>query len=287
VPEYDAVLDWLMEKNLDAKDAIRSELGSRGDATLRLLSGHGYKTTAETIKDLEDRLKQAKDPQEARRLRLALIEPYRQARRSGDVARLIAPDAVAPADDYSRKRGRLNVDAVWWSLTKRQADAEALFERDPAGLLSARPLLGQIKHGNELQRAIDRQPGLPMAEPVAALARLGPGVLAPVFTQWSVNTIGAVDRLPLVAVIKQVGDKQDAPVLIDSLGLLVAELESSEKAPNPFRPAFHNCYEAQEIAIHDCLAKLTGQKNPEGSRRQRLEFWLQWWDNNAKTVIGQ
>ena len=42
---------------------------------------------------------------------------------------------------------------------------------------------------------------------------------------------------------------------------------------------------AAEEAIHKCLEKLTGKKNPETSREGRVRFWLKWWDENAGKIV--
>jgi hypothetical protein len=56
---------------------------------------------------------------------------------------------------------------------------------------------------------------------------------------------------------------------------------------NPFHEPFLVCCRRQEPAIHDCLAKITGQKLPEGSRQQKLQYWLKWWEANAKDIVAK
>src|SRR5689334_21516648 len=43
--------------------------------------------------------------------------------------------------------------------------------------------------------------------------------------------------------------------------------------------------ELSEAAIHEALEKLTKTKNTRTSRVERVQFWLRWWEENARRIV--
>jgi hypothetical protein len=168
--------------------------------------------------------------------------------------------------------------ALDWSLWRRRADTEQRFQDNPVLLAASRAVLARVS-----QRRF-QPPGATLTskqqpaedEDVRRPIDVGPGVLAPVFDEFDLNTHTWKDRTPYVRVIEALGDVRDTPLLIDTPALIVDGIQSGHTKQNNRRGA---------LAIHRCLEKLTGQSCPETSFEGRAKFWNDWWYENAMGIV--
>lgn len=203
-------------------------------------------------------------------------DAYAEAHRYAEAARAVAPLAVDPAGRNAARQWAA-ADVVW-SRYRRRADAYAALEKDPAAVLAAyddaRKLDAAVGHGDA---------GPARDAMVRRLIDAGPAALAAVYEGLGINTISGQDRSPFVNVIAAVGGPEDVPPLVDVLSLIVSEGEKGRRHPAPSQDEADL---ASERAIHACLEKLTGQKNSETGRAERVQFWVRWWEANAEKVVA-
>jgi hypothetical protein len=176
----------------------------------------------------------------------------------------------------------LNPTALYWSVYQRRAYADALHKKNPRLLASARMLLDDIKAVRWNWGDPEGRKRLGEAEIVDRLAAIGPGVLSSIIDDMKPNAITGQDRSPYLEVIRRVGGVQDVPTLLNVLCIVSLDSRAGEPAAATDPTAERL---ATEKALYKCLEKLTGLKNPEGSRLARAEFWARWWRQNAARVI--
>ena len=116
----------------------------------------------------------------------------------------------------------MDLEPFYWTIWKRRIDAEALHQKDPAALASARGLLASIEAARWNHPKLDGRPWLSEDEVVERLIPLGPGVLSSVIDAMQPNTISGQDRSPYVRVIERLGGARDRgrgdPVLRQRVG---------------------------------------------------------------------
>jgi hypothetical protein len=282
-PQYMLAVKWLLEQYPQKNELIKMYVGSPDYAELKYCPFQiNIESTSELLPKLQAQLAAAQATNDEQKIRLARGEQLRALaddHRYKDAAAALAEAAIAPPSRWNREHLRISDDAVKWCIMNRRADAELLFEKDPDALKQAYELL-EIAHARRWNEPhIDDS--LTTEQRIEKLSQLGPGVLAAVFQDFQPNTISGEDRTLYVRVIQNIGGPQDAPVLIDTLGLL---------APEPF--GSHHPLQAQidaddasDQAIQTCLEKITGQYNPRTNREDRLDFWLHWWEANGQKII--
>jgi hypothetical protein len=219
-------------------------------------------------------------PDRTRQLRNELAEELTTVQDYAGAAAALAPIAARRTSRWNRQHARINMDSVNWCILRRRADAEALYQKSPHTLASVRFLLANISATQWNYANIPGKPWLSHSEVVKQLCEIGPGVLSSVFDEYGPNTISGLDRSPYVRVIEGTGSVQDVPVLLSVLAIVVRE--DTEEGPKRNTAA----RKATEKAIHHCLEKLTEIKNTAHSRTNRVLFWLDWWEDNARQLVS-
>ena len=284
-PAYRRAIKWLFARYPEEDLRSLVHLADEDEHDKALARQYDHRPSTERIARLRARLERVPGGQQEQRVRLELSEAYAEAGRYVDAAAVLLPFAQVPGPALSYTRDTINYYAVRWSLLKRRADAEALHQKSPERLASARQVLARIAAGKALQRTMRGKPLLRMEPEARALVALGPGVLSSVMDRFKPNTIGAVDRLPLLAVVRELGEARDAPPLIHALTHITREL-SENQPQNAFGQAYLDCYKGHVPEIHRCLAKMTGQPIPTGTLKERLGYWLTWWRRSASEVVS-
>ncbi len=211
-----------------------------------------------------------------------LISALAECRHYAEVVQEAGQFATGPVDHPSRQDLRLDDFTVRWSISNRKLDAETLFLQDPAKLMQAYDFMEVTRARLSNSPHIDD--GLSSERRIAELALIGPGVLSAAIQDLAPNTISGADRTSYVRLIQDVGGRQDAPILIDTLGLIVSEATKGSRHPFPEQD---QADEASEKEIHRCLEKLTGQVNSETDRVARVQFWINWWDKQGAAIIAE
>ena len=268
-PEYRAAAGWLGDTFVPKAWTIRFLIGDRNTKTDPYEPWFANaRPSSELIPSLRARLAAETDAAEERRSRRILADALFDAGRFAEAAEAIAPSARAPRDEY----GRLNHDAVTWSIYSRQAEAEAAYLEDPDKLTPARRLFAALAEGTRdpsTNQRIGEAPGV-----ADKLIQMGPAVLAPAMRRlspWEAN-IGHFPHAANLPVVAALAEPRDAP-------LLIALLPKDENATTPYAPP---------DALDAALRKITGVNDgPDGSDpARRLAFWLAWWDANGPALVG-
>jgi tetratricopeptide (TPR) repeat protein len=282
--EHVKAVEWLVDSFPEKKQDIEYAFGARVEpmkpATSFIPKGI---PSSQLIPQLRDRLSHVSDPREVWNLRCQLASACAAAGRYAEAADAIQPEALRlsppPHDHWTLG---LNPTVSDWSLYRRRVDADALHEKNPRLLASARVLLDDIKAARWNWANPEGRKRFSEEEVVERLASIGPGVLSSVIDDLAPNAATGQDRSPYVEVIRRVGGAQDAPILLNVLCIVSLD-------PYAWEPAAATDLTAKELAtekaVHECLEKLTGTKNPETSRLARAEFWARWWRRNAERVI--
>jgi hypothetical protein len=272
--EYLSTVEWLKDEFPEKKDEVTFFFAAQSPQPSPKLNR--YAPASHNIVQLEKEIAAADAPEKAAELRVKLAGLYAIAGRYAKAAELIRAVAAAPRPpDYGQ---RLTWSAINYSLWRRRADTEKSFQEDPARLAASRAILANLLRHQT--RSIDSTPPEKRQaaedEDVRRLIAIGPGVLAPVFDEFDINTHTWKDRTPHVQVIEALGDVHDAPPLIDTLALIANGLENGHEGQYNRNSA---------VAIHRCLEKLTGQSCPGKSLEGQAVFWNNWWYDNAETIV--
>ena len=263
-----------------------SELAARqSEVRLRMPMSFGARRWAGSRSFADETVKSSTG--RVRKIRRQLAQELTKVQDYAGAAKALAPLAVQPASDWNRQRGRINMDAVRWCIAKRRADAEKLHQQAPQSLASARFPLESLNALRWNYAHLPDKPWLVHPEAVERLCRIGPGVLSSVFEEFGPNTISGQDRSAYVHVIERIGSEQDVPVLLNVLALVVREDTESKpnRGANEGKQRNSEQRKATEKAIHHCLEKLTGAANKADSRKERVLFWLSWWEANAARLV--
>ncbi len=266
-PEYRAAAGWLQDTFPSKARSIAHEIGGR-DTVVRPYNPWPITPlpSSKRIPKLRADLAAATDADERRTLRQSLARALFDAGRFADAADALAPSARVPRDKY----GRLNTDAVWWSIYRRQAESEAAYIKDPGALTPARRLLatlGEGRHDPATNRRVGEAPGV-----AAELVKLGPAVLGPALRRLCPYspTVGNGTRAAYLPVVDALGGPRDAPPLISLL--------PTDARDNPSVPP---------DTLDAALRRLTGETaSPAGTDpAKRLAFWLAWWDAHGPDLV--
>jgi tetratricopeptide (TPR) repeat protein len=289
--DFSIAVNWLLRAYPKDQFIIKWVLGAPYDIISSNAEYFRYSTVPTLSRQrvqLRHRLAKAKTQQERNNMRGRLAENWEQALCYREAADTLAP--LASERQHNVVVG-MNRAAALWATDRRLIDTETLFSSDPWRLAAVRGLLAQIREGREYERRANGLPPLAMQEQVDELVHVGPAVLAPVFDQLQWNGIGPLERLPLIAVIKRLGTPADAPPLIATLFVLHTPSSASDASTKALDrqigPVFFAADADVEIAINDCLATITGQPQPTGTREERRNYWVKWWFDHAATIVNE
>lgn len=272
--EFKSAIGWLKDQFPDKKREVDFFFGAQRPPWRPELNH--YTPASVAIVQLEKQLAAANDPETAAELRFLLARMSAIAGHYAKAIQITRVDAAGPRPpDYGQ---RLTWSAINYSLWRRRADTEKLFQEDPARLAASRAILANLLR-HQTRSMGSTPPEKRQAaedEDVRRLIAIGPGVLAPVIDEFDINTHTWKDRTPHVQVIEALGDVHDTPILIDTLALIANGVENGHVAQQNRNSA---------VAIHRCLEKLTGQSCPEKSLEGQAKFWNDWWYKNAEAIV--
>jgi len=244
----------------------------------------GILPTAQSVANARNALAAAQANGDARQIadcRRGLIRALSSGYRYKDGEDEAAVLATLPTDRWTRDNCRVNYDAVQWCTLLRKADGDALFRSNPAPVISANELLqiSEDRYWNEGH--VDDN--LSDQERIDQIVRFGPGVLSVVYHYFQPNTISGMDRSVCARVIGELGGLEDAPVLIDTMGLIT---KSQLNGRNPSPSQDHND-DVTVQAIEAAMEKITGAKPPSVQPAGQVQFWVDWWDLNCRRIVAQ
>ena len=286
-----AAVVWLIKEFPDRKSDIEAQFGTPS----KFFSKHGYYGNlpipcSKWIPDLERRVAGASLGKQWD-LRAELARALQVAERYDDAAAAIAPKIFMSlpdcCDDTHQSWERFSSASVEWTLCKRRAESVKYFKDHPERIISVRQTIYKVEGMFHMREPPYSGYILPPTDEVAArLTAMGPGILALVDDAIEPNAynpgVFRGFRTPFVRVVENIGSEQDTPVLIDTL----AEIVHSHDDLHEKKPKEEAAQDAQlEAAIHRALEKLTHKKNTAESSKDRLKFWAEWWDANARRIV--
>ena len=283
-PQYAAAISWLLARHPEKEQEIKCLLGDPNDIRATPPFQLDIVPTSRLLPKLRAAVAAAEvagDEAAVTEARRSLTGTLAQARLYREAEREQAPVAAA-AGHPARTPTVVGEEPFHWSVLRHKADADALFEKDPEAITRAESLLLDLDGTCVPYVKIGGRDWPPADEMVASLCQLGPGVLDLVFQRLE-PTYTAQDRRPYVKIIEQVGGPQDVPVLISVLARLFPPPGEGNRRPSVQAAADDA---VTEVPLNHCLEKLTGAACPETDRAKRVEFWLKWWDENAKRIIA-
>ena len=231
--------------------------------------------TSKLIPDLQRQLAMTADPEKQYDIRDRIARELEDAEDYEAAAKANIANIVSPQPAKYGEETHLSSAAVRWCICNRREQTLKFIDGHPERLLAA-------------GRAIPNPGSWTEKADVDGLTAMGPGVLGLVFEGLEPNAINGKDRSAFVQVIANLGSEQDAPILIDVLQLVVRssmgmtewQLSQPGQAENDARDSL------TEAAIHQALEKLTKTKNTATGREERVQFWISWWNANARRIVN-
>ncbi len=145
--EYERAVHWLQNEFPEKKGEIvfyLRYLGARfEDGWPPSMRPHEVMPASQRIAGLRARLEKTADAAAARDTRDELAQACADAQQYAEAAKVIAKNAVEPWTNGAAPE-TMNPDAVRWSIWKRRAAAEALYQQDSQRLAAVRPLIREI-----------------------------------------------------------------------------------------------------------------------------------------------
>jgi tetratricopeptide (TPR) repeat protein len=252
-PEYASATNWLLNTFPNGEQSILDEIGS----PQRVGRLRPVVREVEPINKVILRLEQAPRQgaiSERQLITTQLAVAYADAGRFAEALREITPFAAIETLPSNLNQWSLNTETVNWSRWKRNLDTEILLSEHPEYVVLLAAKLMTYPDPTSQPDAAEASDD--------AIAAFGPGVLSLAFEG---------KKLPY-GVIKKLAREQDVPSLLKRFVPLVLASRSRSE-PN-----------ADEEAIHQCLLAATGAKC-DRPRSERMAFWIQWWDDNAKRIV--
>jgi tetratricopeptide (TPR) repeat protein len=258
-----AAIVWLTKEFPKKQTAIAEHLGTPEIVFKAREITYVPIPTSKLIPDIEHQLVAA-DPKDQWQLHFRLARALEEAERYEQAANASVANIFAPVPQNTSVGTRPRTAAVDWCILRRRAASKKFFEGHPERIVEARRT---IRDANR-----DR------------LVEMGPGVLSIVIDAMEPNTISGKDRSPFVQVIERLGSEQDVPVLIDTLavigdGMRHRNAEEPGQAENNLRD------DKSADAIDRALEKLTRTKSTAPSAPERIRFWSNWWEANARRIV--
>jgi hypothetical protein len=206
-----------------------------------------------------------------------LAELLEQSERYAEAIAEYSEDAVKPSD--LSLRATVNPSALQWSICKRRLDAMQFCDNHPDRIMKARRTPANLNGAIYNSRPRDGRTWLKPSEVVDQMSAMGPGALAFAFHDYFSHCHGD-DCSAYAQITAAIGGEQDIPVLIEIL-----ERTTDRLAGRNVEEYIRKRLEPSEVALHAVLEKLSGIKNPAMGRKERLIFWIKWWDDNAARIV--
>jgi tetratricopeptide (TPR) repeat protein len=268
--EYAEAVRWLLDRFPDRRQAIEFELGrpEHLPAAPRPVGWSLVGPMSRDIPELEARVKalpvragpvnDARTFEDEVQLRRWLSRCYEKQARFDEAAEVLEPLLLVDHPP-TRPKGLIPVQAVRWATLRRRAVASRAAEKDFWRVADARRLIRE-----------KNAPGL---------VALGVPVLADVLDRSGAEIVSRLEDFTAIAVVRELGHGQDAPMLIQTLQL-IADGAGDHPLGQPGGNAAANF-----DALNEALETMTNRHCPAAGWTDRAAFWGEWWRENRSRIV--
>jgi hypothetical protein len=237
------------------------------------------------IAELLKKMESVKDQDEAWQIRNRMAIELQSAERYEDAARVHGINVFAPEPSYYQPQ-RIRNAAMQWSICKRIAAAVAYFDGHLDRIIDARQTVYNVAGAKKFPERVDGFKWLNERQVIGRLKDMDAGVLALVFEALDNQPLDE-DLVPYISIIKAIGSEQDAPVLLGMIDRLAdhAEAHAREHASNAEKE-YTESESKLAAAINDAIESLTKKKCPATPRTDQLKFWVAWWNETSRRIVG-